>query len=145
MQRSHDGIAWRAIRRFGRTVLGIVGYQPTEWWALAWVCVFRKALVSGINWSRKGSGYLRELTYSSLPRSSLYLSLSIHLVVSVSLANGWLVWGCRVISVLGCTSRWATRRPPFFMALLALPPTHDYVWGNDIIRWLVPCDFYPRF
>lgn len=87
MQRSHDGIAWRAIRRFGRTALGIVGYQPTEWWALAWVCVFRKALVSGINWSRKGSGYLRELTYSSLPRSSLYLSLSIHLVVSVSLAR----------------------------------------------------------
>lgn len=87
MQRSHDGIAWRAIRRFGRTALGIVGYQPTEWWALAWVCVFRKALVSGINWSRKGSGYLRELTYSSLPRSSLYLSLSIHLIVSVSLAR----------------------------------------------------------
>lgn len=87
MQRSHDGIAWRAIRRFGRTALGIVGYQPTEWWALAWVCVFRKALVSGINWSRKGSGYLRELTYSSLPRSSLYLSLSIHPVVSVSLAR----------------------------------------------------------
>lgn len=74
------------------------------------LCVFRKALVSGINWSRKGSGYLR--AYILLPHS-LGFSLFCFARFSFSLFLTSLLpyrAGCRVISVLVCTSRWATRR-----------------------------------
>jgi len=73
---NREGIAWRAIRWFRQ--LSRNSWLSAEWWA-GWVCVFRKALVSGINWSRKGSGYLWAYILLSLSLDrllSLCLSLS---------------------------------------------------------------------
>lgn len=98
-------------------------------------------MIAGGKWisTRSLHAPLVPLSLSSLPP---------HLAYSPFLLPRRFGWGCRVISVLPCTSRWATRRPTpplLFMPPLALPPTHDRGLRYNPASWLVPRDFCPRF
>lgn len=132
--------------RFGRTEWLVIG--PHRVVSPVGVCVFRKALVSGINWSREGSGYLRELTCSSRP-TYLALSSSSPGLLSLSIAPSVRLG---VQGNIGTTLYQSmSHSPPYpslrSMPLLASPPTHDRALcrGYDIIQprssWLLPAFF----